>query len=591
MADNAVALGANAWAIAENSVALGQGSLADRANSVSVGAAHDWQGLDGTVYKAIDRQITNVAAGTEGTDAVNVDQLNAAVGDGSTHRYFKADGKNDGTDDANASGKQAVASGASAKALSDGAVALGSASTANGVQSVALGFNALAAGNASVALGAYSVSTGFNSVALGNGSIADRDNAVSVGRAGSERQITNVAAGTADTDAVNVAQLKQVGLVDGSGNIATAVTYDEGKNQRSVTFGNPAQGGTTLANVAAGLNDGDAVNVAQYKSLADAIGGGAVVGAGGLVSTPQFNIMGINYGNVGDAFGAVNVALGSLDSRVGNLEANAGSGGTSGPALGTGDGLAIGGGSHAQDKTDVAVGSGSTVHAGNSTSLGNNTSVAASADNAVAVGADSSVTGASGTAIGQGSSVTASNAVAIGAGSVADQDNTVSVGNASQQRRITQVADGVAATDAATVGQVTAFTQNAITAAQNYADAGDAQTLNSANAYTDQKTANLVTNDNFNAFRDSVNNQFHAVNTRLNRVGAMGSAMAGMAGAIAAAPGTDNRVSAAAGTYGGQGALAVGFARRIPGNGAVLIGGSIAGGGESSGTVGVSFGW
>ena len=382
-----------------------------------------------------------------------------------------------------------------------------------------------------------------------------------------------------------------MGLVDGSGNIATAVTYDEGKNQRSVTFGNPAQGGTTLANVAAGLNDGDAVNVAQYKSLADAIGGGAVVGASGLVSTPQFNIMGINYGNVGDAFGAVNVALGSLDSRVGNLEANAGSGGTGGPALGTGDGLAIGGGSHAQDKTDVAVGSGSTVHAGNSTSLGNNTSVAASADNAVAVGADSSVTGASGTAIGQGSSVTASNAVAIGAGSVADQDSTVSVGNANQQRRITQVADGVAATDAATVGQVTAFTQNAITAAQNYADAGDAQTLNSANAYTDQKTANLVTNDNFNAFRDSVNNQFHAVNTRLNRVGAMGSAMAGMAGAIAAAPGTDNRVSAAAGTYGGQGALAVGFARRIPGNGAVLIGGSIAGGGESSGTVGVSFGW
>jgi len=35
----------------------------------------------------------------------------------------------------------------------------------------------------------------------------------------------------------------------------------------------------------------------------------------------------------------------------------------------------------------------------------------------------------------------------------------------------------------------------------------------------------------------------------------------------------------------------VGFAKRIPGNGSVLIGGSIAGGGESSGTVGVSFGW
>jgi trimeric autotransporter adhesin len=44
-------------------------------------------------------------------------------------------------------------------------------------------------------------------------------------------------------------------------------------------------------------------------------------------------------------------------------------------------------------------------------------------------------------------------------------------------------------------------------------------------------------------------------------------------------------------TYAGQSALAVGYARRLPGNGAVLIGGSIAGGGESSGSVGVSFGW
>jgi hypothetical protein len=138
---------------------------------------------------------------------------------------------------------------------------------------------------------------------------------------------------------------------------------------------------------------------------------------------------------------------------------------------------------------------------------------------------------------------------------------------------------------------LTTATQTAVDAANAYTDASSAETLTNANAYTDQKTAGLVTSDNFNAFRDQVNNQFHAVNTRLNRVGAMGTAMAGMAGAIAAAPGTDNRVSAAAGTYAGQAALAVGLAHRISDNGAVLIGGSISGGGESSGTVGVSFGW
>jgi autotransporter adhesin len=71
----------------------------------------------------------------------------------------------------------------------------------------------------------------------------------------------------------------------------------------------------------------------------------------------------------------------------------------------------------------------------------------------------------------------------------------------------------------------------------------------------------------------------------------MGAAMSGMAGAIAAAAGTENRVSAAAGGYHGQSALAVGYAHQLPGSGAILVGGSLAGGGESSGTVGVSFGW
>ena len=57
-------------------------------------------------------------------------------------------------------------------------------------------------------VGAGAQVTGNNSVALGANSVADRDNSVSVGSAGNERQITNVAAGTANTDAVNVGQLK-----------------------------------------------------------------------------------------------------------------------------------------------------------------------------------------------------------------------------------------------------------------------------------------------------------------------------------------------------------------------------------------------
>ncbi len=64
-----------------------------------------------------------------------------------------------------------------------------------------------------IAIGNSASVTGQNSVAIGNGSVAAEDNVVSVGAAGSERRITNVAAGINDTDAVNVGQLNQ-GLND-----------------------------------------------------------------------------------------------------------------------------------------------------------------------------------------------------------------------------------------------------------------------------------------------------------------------------------------------------------------------------------------
>ena len=64
--------------------------------------------------------------------------------------------------------------------------------------------------NNAVVLGYNAKVTGEGGVALGAGSVADRANAVSVGSKGAERQIINVAAGTADTDAVNVSQLNAV---------------------------------------------------------------------------------------------------------------------------------------------------------------------------------------------------------------------------------------------------------------------------------------------------------------------------------------------------------------------------------------------
>jgi autotransporter adhesin len=67
------------------------------------------------------------------------------------------------------------------------------------------------------AIGSNANVTADNSVALGQGSVADRANTVSVGSAGNERQITNVAAGTALTMIPDVDQGKTIAVGIGAG--------------------------------------------------------------------------------------------------------------------------------------------------------------------------------------------------------------------------------------------------------------------------------------------------------------------------------------------------------------------------------------
>ncbi|RYF12957.1 MAG: hypothetical protein EOO77_16550, partial [Oxalobacteraceae bacterium] len=142
-----------------------------------------------------------------------------------------------------------------------------------------------ATGANSVAIGTGSTANAANSVALGSGSTADRgaqanyaatglqtaQNSVgelSVGSAGGQRQITNVAAGSALTDAVNVAQLQGVA--------ASAVQYDRtasgAPDRSSVTFGTPSAGPVQLHNVAPGTSGLDAVNLNQLASVSYDLG-------------------------------------------------------------------------------------------------------------------------------------------------------------------------------------------------------------------------------------------------------------------------------------------------------------------------------
>ncbi|VUT06222.1 YadA-like family protein [Klebsiella huaxiensis] len=186
-----VAIGDNASVTASNSVALGSGSVADRDNTVSVGSAGN------------ERQVTNVAAGTEDTDAVNVAQLKDATGSITNNVTNISDGK-DGMFQVNNTSNYAKPAVTGSDSLAGGA-----GSSASGSNSMAVGTKPSASGENSVALGNGSSATAKNSVALGTNSVANRENSVSMGYSGGERQVTNVAAGTETTDAVNVGQLKQ----------------------------------------------------------------------------------------------------------------------------------------------------------------------------------------------------------------------------------------------------------------------------------------------------------------------------------------------------------------------------------------------
>jgi len=106
----------------------------------------------------------------------------------------------------------------------------------------------------------------------------------------------------------------------------------------------------------------------------------------------------------------------------------------------------------------TGLGQGEVASAGTEDSIafGNGATTGLTATGAIALGTDAEVTAVNGMALGTGSTVSATNSVALGTGSLADRINSVSVGALGAERQITNVLDGTADTDAATVGQVNA---------------------------------------------------------------------------------------------------------------------------------------
>ncbi|ALN62619.1 hemagglutinin family protein [Lysobacter antibioticus] len=275
------AVGYNATASAGNAVAVGRDSVAGHANSVALGAGSSTTAGAQSGYNAAyvgssnstgqvqvgGRTIGGVAAGSAADDAVNVGQLQAGVNDAVTQANAYTDTRVDqiAGNVAQYDNRISTVEG-DVNSVKNGSAGLfqvsqdnTAAPTVSGANASAGGAGAVASGTGSTALGNGAIASANNAVALGAGSVANQEGTVSVGSAGNERRVSNVAAGTSDTDAVNVAQLK--GFT--TGGLQYDKNADGSNNTNSVTFNPNGSGETTLRNVAAGKAPTDAVNVSQ----------------------------------------------------------------------------------------------------------------------------------------------------------------------------------------------------------------------------------------------------------------------------------------------------------------------------------------
>ncbi|MEK8011040.1 YadA-like family protein, partial [Burkholderia contaminans] len=220
-----------------------------------------------------------------------------------------------------------------------------------------------------------------------------------------------------------------------------AVRYDlngDGTpNYGSVTLGGTGAAPVRLTNVANGTTQYDAVNFGQLSELSDRIGG-VDDRVGRLEQNPGGGGGGGGGSGGSDYFAGTDVGTGTTPANAGNGVGNTAAG--SGAVVGTGV------------NNGTVVGSNANVSASNGTAIGSGSK--SSAEGATAIGNNANASGSKSAAIGDGASASGSNSVALGAGSMATSDNTVSVGSATQQRTISNLADGVNASDAATKGQM-----------------------------------------------------------------------------------------------------------------------------------------
>ncbi|WP_164913363.1 YadA-like family protein [Sphingomonas sp. UV9] len=302
--DGAVALGRDNQATGIGAVALGDTNFATGNGSVSIGQTNQATG-NGTIAIGTSNVIN-------GLGAVAVGNRNQVNGDASL--AFGSDVVTNGINTlvvgnaSSATGDFAAAFGSNSVASGLNATALGTAASATADFTLAVGERAIASGFGSSALGTLSSATAFASTALGAGAIANLENSVALGSASS-----TLRGGVASYTAFGV-----TGAQSSIGEIAVARTAD---------YIDPATGlfaplGTRqITGVGAGSEDTDAVNVAQLRGVSNTLGSAFVTSLGGgaaynvttgAITGPSYVINGTTYTNVGDALAGVGGQIGQV---------------------------------------------------------------------------------------------------------------------------------------------------------------------------------------------------------------------------------------------------------------------------------------
>ena len=343
---NAIAIGTGARANRDNAIAIGGGSNTDIGGSkqssytLPNGTVASWAGGDKTLPGDIvsfgsagyERQLKHVAPGevsATSTDAINGSQLSALV-DQVTYKYISiksSDVANKDNTGATAANSIAIGPNAATDASASRSVAVGDGARGKVVDGVAVGSKSIADIASGVA--GYNVNASRTDIyaGLSGAALTSKLGGVAVGTTNQTRQINYVAAGTADTDAVNVAQLKSVNLAftgdtgTGDVNLANSKLAVNGDNTyisttangKKITVSGKKQD-ITVANGSATATAGmaDSANVANAINQAiDQNKYGWNLSANGE-ATP----VAVEKGNTVDFSGDDNVAVSRNDKKI-----------------------------------------------------------------------------------------------------------------------------------------------------------------------------------------------------------------------------------------------------------------------------------